>query len=174
MSDATDLGATTDIASFNQLDAQDARARLMACLGIPRWADTVLDGRPYAALPALLAAAEEAASHLTDDELAAALAGHPRIGERATDPLHHAEFSANEQAGVDRSDAEVAAALAAGNADYEEHFDRVFLIRAAGRTAPEILAELRRRLANDEDAERAETITQLREIALLRLREVAR
>ena len=83
-----------------------------------------------------------------------------------------AAFSAEEQSGVDPADARAASELAAGNAAYEERFDRVFLIRAAGRSAPEILAELRRRLANDDDAERAETVTQLREIALLRLRQV--
>jgi 2-oxo-4-hydroxy-4-carboxy-5-ureidoimidazoline decarboxylase len=48
----------------------------------------------------------------------------------------------------------------------------VFLIRAAGRSAPEILAELSRRLDNDEVAEREETVSLLREIALIRLREV--
>ena len=101
--------------------------------------------------------------------LAAALAGHPRIGERASAPEHHAELSRREQSGVDPADREVAAALAAGNAAYEKRFDRVFLIRAAGRSASEILAELRRRLANDDEAERAETVDQLREIALLRL-----
>jgi 2-oxo-4-hydroxy-4-carboxy-5-ureidoimidazoline decarboxylase len=48
----------------------------------------------------------------------------------------------------------------------------VFLIRASGRTGPQILAELDRRLVNDAAAERAETVTQLREIALLRLEQV--
>ncbi len=48
----------------------------------------------------------------------------------------------------------------------------MFLIRAAGRSAPEILAELSRRLGNDESTERAETVNQLREIAVLRLGEV--
>ena len=62
--------------------------------------------------------------------------------------------------------------LAAGNRAYEERFDRVFLIRAAGRDAPEILAELERRLGNDDATERGETVTQLREIALLRLEQV--
>ena len=74
---------------------------------------------------------------------------------------------------MDPADAEVAQALAVGNAAYEARFDRVFLIRAAGRSAPEILAELDRRLGNDDDTEREETVTQLREIALLRLRQVA-
>jgi multidrug resistance efflux pump len=51
-------------------------------------------------------------------------------------------------------------------------FDRVFLIRAAGRDSHEILAELERRLGNDDAAERAETVRQLGEIMLLRLRQV--
>ena len=59
--------------------------------------------------------------------------------------------------------------LAAGNAAYEARFDRVFLIRAAGRDADEILAELERRLDNDDVTERAETVDNLRQIALLRL-----
>jgi 2-oxo-4-hydroxy-4-carboxy-5-ureidoimidazoline decarboxylase len=66
-------------------------------------------------------------------------------------------------------DASAADRLAAGNAAYEERFGRVFLIRAAGRDADEILAELERRLANTDDAERAETVDNLRQIALLRL-----
>ena len=45
----------------------------------------------------------------------------------------------------------------------------MFLIRAAGRDAEEILAELDRRLANDDATERAETVDNLRQIALLRL-----
>ena len=48
----------------------------------------------------------------------------------------------------------------------------MFVIRAAGRPATEILAELRRRLNNTAEAEKAEVITQLREIALTRLETV--
>ena len=40
---------------------------------------------------------------------------------------------------------------------------------AAGRDADEILAELDRRLQNDDATERAETVDNLRQIALLRL-----
>jgi 2-oxo-4-hydroxy-4-carboxy-5-ureidoimidazoline decarboxylase len=64
----------------------------------------------------------------------------------------------------------VAARIASGNAAYEERFGRVFLIRAAGRTPDEILANLERRLASDPEAETAEATQQLAEIALLRLR----
>jgi len=57
---------------------------------------------------------------------------------------------------------------------YEQRFGRVFLIRAAGRDADQILSELDRRLGNDDDAERAETVDNLRQIALLRLAEAIR
>ena len=70
---------------------------------------------------------------------------------------------------MDPAAGDTAARLAAGNAAYEERFGRVFLIRAAGRDAEEILAELDRRLGNDDEAERAETVDNLRQIALLRL-----
>ena len=72
---------------------------------------------------------------------------------------------------MDVRHAEVARALAAGNAAYEARFDRVFIIRAAGRDAPEVLAELERRLGNDAATEREETVGALRDIALLRLRQ---
>ena len=157
---------------FNALPDSSADDQLAACLPVPRWVATVRDGRPYAGWPDLEGTAGAAAADLTEVELAVALAGHPRIGERATSPHHNADASAREQAGVDPADAEVARALAEGNAAYEQRFDRVFLIRAAGRSAAQILAELTRRLDNDDDAERVETVTQLREIALLRLRQV--
>lgn len=79
-------------------------------------------------------------------------------------------MSRSEQAGVDPSDDEVQRALREGNLAYEERFGRVFLIRAAGRSADEILSSLRDRLQNDAAAEDRIVAEQLREIALLRLR----
>ena len=125
----------------------------------------MLAGRPFGTTDALLAAADRAARELSPEDLEAALAGHPRIGERAT-AEHNAAASATEQSGVEARDRE---RLLAGNLAYEERFGHVFLIRAAGRTGPEILAELERRLGNPPEAERAETADNLRQIALLRL-----
>lgn len=163
---------STDIAAFNALPTPEAESLLMTCLGVPRWAHEVASGRPYDSAAAALAAAEGAARELSDEELAAAVSGHPRIGERASSPEHQSALSEREQSGVDPSDAQAKANLAQGNEAYEERFDRVFLIRAAGRSAPEILTELNRRLDNDHDTERTETVTQLREIAVLRLQEM--
>jgi 2-oxo-4-hydroxy-4-carboxy-5-ureidoimidazoline decarboxylase len=164
----TGTRSDTSVSRFNALPEAEATRRLLSCLAVPRWAADVLDGRPYADLAALTGRAEAAAAQLSDPELAAALDRHPRIGERAG-AGHDAAFSSREQSGVDDGDA---AALAVGNREYEQRFDRVFLIRAAGRSSAEILAELQRRLVNDDETERAETVTQLREIALLRLQDV--
>jgi 2-oxo-4-hydroxy-4-carboxy-5-ureidoimidazoline decarboxylase len=157
-----------DVSAFNRLSADEARGLLRTCLDVPRWVDELEGGRPYAGWPALRVAAEESAAALTDGELVTALARHPRIGERAGAD-HDAQHSEREQAGVDPADDEVAQRLAAGNAAYERRFGRVFLIRAAGRPAAEILAELDRRLDNDDETERDETVRQLGEIAVLRL-----
>ena len=140
-----------------------SRDQLLSCLSVPRWADNVLAGEPYADGAAAVARADEAARVLTDEELDQALSGHPRIGERG------GAQSQREQAGVDPATGDTAARLAAGNAAYEERFGRVFLIRAAGRDAEAILAELDRRLGNDDETERTETVDNLRQIALLRL-----
>ncbi|MFF5261657.1 2-oxo-4-hydroxy-4-carboxy-5-ureidoimidazoline decarboxylase [Actinomadura viridis] len=139
------------------------REVLLSCLAVPRWADEVLAGRPYTNAAGVLAAAARASRDLTDKELVQALSGHPRIGE------HGGAQSRNEQSGIDLAVDGTAARLAAGNAAYEERFNRVFIIRAAGRDGEEILSELERRLHNDDAAERAETIESLRQIALLRL-----
>lgn len=165
------MSSEPDVSRFDRLPRGEMEALLTACLPVDRWVSEIADGRPYAVWPVLLAAADEAAAHLSDDELAAALAGHPRIGERASNPEHQADLSEREQSGVDSDDAEVAHALAAGNTAYEQRFGRVFIIRAAGRDASEILGELQRRLGNDDESERAETVNQLREIALIRLRQ---
>ena len=140
-----------------------SREQLLGCLAVPRWADDVLAGEPYADRAALLARADEAARTLSDDELEQALSAHPRIGERG------GVQSQREQAGVDPGTGDVGTRLAAGNAAYEARFGRVFLIRAAGRDAEEILVELDRRLGNDNTTERDETVDNLRQIALLRL-----
>ena len=160
------------LGTFNDQGADEARALLLTCLDVPRWADEVLAGRPYDHVAQVEERMLEVALTITDRELERALARHPRIGERADAARHDASHSTREQSGVDRSDADVVRRLEEGNRAYEERFGRVFIIRAAGRDASEILDELRRRLDNTDDDERVETINQLAQIALLRVREV--
>ena len=159
------------IEAFNAQDEGEARVRLLTCLDLPRWADEVLAARPYGDLDRLEETMTEAAASMTDEELERALARHPRIGERADATQHDAAFSEMEQSGVDREDADIVQQLADGNRAYEDRFGRVFIICAAGRSGGEILDQLRLRLEHDDEDERAETINQLTQIALLRNRE---
>lgn len=157
-----------DISRFNALGSTDAAAVLRPCADIDRWIETILGARPFGSIDELLACAQKAADPFTEAEIDAALARHPRIGERAAGTSDEATLSRGEQSGLNL-DEQIAATLLAGNRAYEDRFSRVFLIRAAGRSSEEILAELRRRLDNDPATELAEAGEQLRAIALLRL-----
>ncbi len=158
------------IDDFNALGLAEVRALLEGCAKIPEWAAAVGAARPYADAEALHLRAAALADTWTDDQVKHALADHPRIGERHSEEGAGAEHSAREQAGVDPQDVDVQARLLAGNRAYEERFDRIYLVRAAGRSAEEILALLEERLTNDPATERGVTADQLREIAALRLR----
>jgi 2-oxo-4-hydroxy-4-carboxy-5-ureidoimidazoline decarboxylase len=160
-----------DLPGFNSAPAEEVTPVLLACCDVPSWAAAVRDDRPYADLAELLATADAAARRFTRADVDRALAAHPRIGERAVGNGAEAAWSRQEQSAVEQ-DAAVQQALAEGNRAYEERFDRVFLIRAAGRSGEEVLAALRSRLGNDEATEAGVVAEELREIALLRLRRV--
>lgn len=157
------------LATFNRLDTEAAAELIRPCADVSRWIDAVVSRRPYSNVEELLSVAREAGADWTEAEIDGALGHHPRIGERAAGGSKEAELSRAEQSGVDAHDEEVHAALVRGNRDYEARFGRIFLIRAAGRSAREILAELERRLGNSPEDELVEAAEQLREIALLRL-----
>ncbi|GAA2980614.1 2-oxo-4-hydroxy-4-carboxy-5-ureidoimidazoline decarboxylase [Microbacterium terrae] len=158
------------IDEFDRLPEADARAVVSVWAAIRPWVDAVIADRPYGTVDALAARAAELAAGWTRADLDAALAHHPRIGEKPAGAGAEATASRREQASMTDAAADVTAQIAAGNAAYETRFGRVFLIRAAGRTPDEMLAELQRRLGNDDEAEASEALGQLAEIALLRLR----
>ena len=157
-------------AAFDALDDTEAASVVGVWAAVPHWVDAVVAGRPYASADALAARADALARQWTPADLDAALAHHPRIGERPRGDGAEADASRAEQAAMRTAADDTTAAIAVGNAAYERRFGRVFLIRAAGRTPDEMLGELTRRLALDNEAERTEALDQLRQIALLRLR----
>lgn len=141
------------------------RGGLYASLAVRRWVEDVASRATFASLAELLAVASAEATPLAPEEIAEAIAHHPRIGEKPVGQGVSQNFSRAEQGASE----ELAEELAAGNAAYEARFGRVFIIRAAGRTRAEILAELNRRLQLDDAIELQIVGEQLRDIALLRL-----
>jgi 2-oxo-4-hydroxy-4-carboxy-5-ureidoimidazoline decarboxylase len=162
-------------AAFDHADADELERRLTVCLASEEWARRVVVGRPYRTLEALESAAMAAALALSDEGLAEALAAHPRIGERPDGDDEAAAHSRREQAGVQigaQTDDATAERLRLANRAYEERFGHVFLVRAAGRSAEEVLRLAQDRLGNDPLTEAGIVRHQLGEIAVLRLQDL--
>jgi OHCU decarboxylase len=151
---------------FNEMPAGEAVRKLYSCFAWVPWADRVASGRPYRDFESLLVACDAAWSELGPAGWQAAFAAHPRIGESGG---HSPDSSEREQAGIRSAAPATMAALAEENRRYESHFGHVFLISASGRTADEILAELRRRMRNDPATEAAVAAGEHRKITRIRL-----
>lgn len=158
------------IDELNAASADVADPVLRACVDLESWVTALLDARPYLDAATLFAAATEQAASWTEAEVEVAIRDHPRIGERPSADSPTAELSRREQAAMAGAEADLEARLRAGNAAYEERFGRIYLVRAAGRSADELVEILEQRLGNDPDLEALETKRQLAEIAVLRLR----
>jgi 2-oxo-4-hydroxy-4-carboxy-5-ureidoimidazoline decarboxylase len=156
------------IDDFNRAaDDERLRSALRECCAAVSWVDRIIAGRPYPDEPALLSASDAATAELDDAGLEEALAGHPRIGERAA--AGHGAWSRQEQSGVAGAGADVRTELADANAAYEQRFGHVYLVCATGKSAEELLAICRSRLMNDPDTELAVVRTELASINRLRL-----
>ena len=125
------------------------------------------DGRPYDDLAALSRDPGAIVAELDDAELAAAL-GRPPAHRRAGGPGTTPSSRRKEQSAVDQTDA-ATTPRCRRQPEYEERFGRIYLVGGRPQRG-ELLAELRRRLGDDQ-AERAERGA-LRELALHRLRDV--
>jgi 2-oxo-4-hydroxy-4-carboxy-5-ureidoimidazoline decarboxylase len=155
---------------FNGASAAQLRPQLLALTAAPVWADQLLTRRPYADLAELLDTSDDLVRALDDGQIDAALAGHPRIGERAAGlDEEAASRSATEQAGMSGADAALKASMARGNTEYEQRFGRIYLVAAAGRSAEDLLSLLRDRLDNDPDTEFQVVRAELASITRLRL-----
>lgn len=137
--------------------------------GSRRWGSLMAAGAPYGSRSALQAASERVFDELARDDWLEAFAAHSEIGTpRAGD-----RTGAGEQAGLAGADPEVLAELAATGAEYRQRFGYVFLIRARGRSAEQVLAAMRARLDNPPDQEFATACAEQREITALRLAETS-
>jgi 2-oxo-4-hydroxy-4-carboxy-5-ureidoimidazoline decarboxylase len=183
---------TDQLTRFNQLPARAAQQTLLDCCSAPGWADQMTAGRPYSSAEEAITRSGAIVAALSAADLAQALAGHPRIGERpaasqASTSQHGisqhgtgqhgtrqqsaraAGWSGQEQSGVDASDTATTQALTAANLEYEQRFGHIYLVCASGRTGQELLALLRGRLANGPEDEWQVVRTELQKINALRL-----
>jgi 2-oxo-4-hydroxy-4-carboxy-5-ureidoimidazoline decarboxylase len=177
MSNVNSAPPVAGLAGFNALSADEAEAELLTCCACQSFAREVAALRPYHGLDRLAGVAEAAVRGLEWSGVLEALAAHPRIGEPPggdgpREPGHSGRESAwsrQEQSGMGAAGREVLDLLAEGNRAYEERFGHVYLVCATGLSAEEMLARLRERLGNDEEAERDVVRAELGKITRLRL-----
>lgn len=165
------FGIVTDAgwqrAGLRLLDAMpddQAYRAFLACCGSTAWARAMTAARPFDDPAALFRTTEEVWARLDDQDRLEAFAAHPRIGEQSA-----SRWSQAEQEGARGADPAVIERLRKTNREYEERFGHVFLIRASGRSAAEMLAALEERLGNDADTEMCIATEQQRQITELRL-----
>jgi 2-oxo-4-hydroxy-4-carboxy-5-ureidoimidazoline decarboxylase len=178
---------------FNELPAGAAQQTLLDCCSAPGWAVRMAAARPFASAQDAIRRSAAIVGALTVRDLADALAGHPRIGDRpdassgtpSVAPDHRAggsdetpiramaaDWSAQEQSGVDAKDATTKHALAEANQQYEQRFGHIYLVCAAGRTGAELLDVLHDRLQNEPEDEWQVVRAELQKINALRLQQI--
>jgi 2-oxo-4-hydroxy-4-carboxy-5-ureidoimidazoline decarboxylase len=160
------------LARWNRLSSEDAEKEILPCCGSRRWARGMAARRPLRDEASLLAASDETWRTLAEKDWMQAFRNHPRIGEsKAAEvaPAQSAAWSAQEQGEVAAAGDAVKIALAEGNREYEKRFGLIFIVCATGKSGPEILEILQRRLHNDKATELREAAEQQRQIMRIRL-----
>ena len=161
------------LARWNFLPAAVAANEILPCCGSSAWANKVVARRPLADEAALLGTADEIWRGLAESDWLEAFRSHPRIGESVAAKAAAAKsaaWSAQEQRGVVNADEAAKLALAEGNREYEQKFNRTFIVCATGKSPEDILKHLERRLKGDDATELREAAEQQRQIMQIRLR----
>lgn len=155
---------------WSALPVAAAQQQLARCCASSAWAAAVVAGRPYPDAAAMLAASDAILADVPWSEVREALDAHPRIGDPLPPSGRDADWSRQEQSGVDGADERLRRKLADGNADYEQRFGYTYLVCATGRSGEEMLALLRQRLTNDPGREQQVVRKELAAITGIRLR----
>ena len=161
------------LSRWNLLPANEAAQEVLPCCGSRAWANGLAHSRPMEDVPTLLATSDRIWRALNIADWLEAFQSHPRIGETRAErePSARAQnWSVQEQHRAAESDNSLKRALAEANREYEQKFHRIFIICASGRSAEEILVNLRHRLHNDDATELHEAAEQQRLITQIRLK----
>jgi 2-oxo-4-hydroxy-4-carboxy-5-ureidoimidazoline decarboxylase len=163
------------LAAWNQAGESEALNAMVACCGSKRWAAAMVAMRPIANIEELSDAADRAWGTMQESDWLEAFACHPRIGERkpalvaAHASSKSSAWSQQEQSSATTAKVSVPVELAEGNQLYEQRFGFTYIVCATGKSADEMLAILKRRLASNRDAELREAAEQQRQILQIRL-----
>jgi 2-oxo-4-hydroxy-4-carboxy-5-ureidoimidazoline decarboxylase len=158
--------------NLDDLSDAEAGMRLRVCCGSQRWVDAMVAARPFGTAQRARGEADRIWNGLARADWLEAFDHHPRIGEKKAAIAQNATgaaLSSSEQSAVTVADATIKRQLAKVNEDYERRFGYIYIVCAAGKSAEELLAIARSRLANDADTELRVAADEQRKIMQLRL-----
>ena len=163
--------------SINRAAPEAARRKFLTCCGSQKWSDQMLALRPFADEEQLLQAAGTIWERLSPDDWLEAFAQHPKIGavdsQRTRFPAT-GHLAMGEQRGVAAASDGTLAELAAGNRRYQDRYGYIYIVSATGKSAGQLLANLKERLVNDPDTELQIAAREQLKITRLRLRKLIR
>jgi 2-oxo-4-hydroxy-4-carboxy-5-ureidoimidazoline decarboxylase len=167
-----DKPQTMTLHELNTLPVTQLKEELTKCCGSAAWVNKMLPFFPADDLIELLEDAEEKWFECGEADWKEAFASHPRIGDIESLKKKFAstaQWASGEQSGVSSASLQTIEALAKGNKEYEDKFGYIFIICATGKSANEMLDNLKDRLKNDPEDEIEIAADEQNKITKLRL-----
>ncbi len=159
--------------AINSLEKKESINGFKKCCGSTKWATSMTVARPFESINSLYQKADQIWFNLNNEDWMEAFSHHPRIGaniETLREKFKNtAQWSNDEQKGIQSATDETLLALQKGNLEYEKKFGHIFLICASGKSAKEMLDSLLERMKNDIKSELKIAITEQSKITKLRL-----
>jgi allantoicase len=159
--------AMPGLGRVDALPDDDARAAFLRCCGAQKWATRMVAHRPFEDLAAMLRIGERLWWELEPEDWLEAFAAHPRIGDRTG-----GSWERGEQRSTADASADTLAELAALNQQYADKFGFIYIVCASGRSADEMLADLRERVGATREVELVTAGEEQAKITRLRLRKL--
>lgn len=160
---------------LNDLSPEEALREFLKCCGSKRWAETMAQCCPYLTETDLTRAANDIWWSLDQGDWLEAFRSHPKIGEKkAAEAVstQAQQWSGQEQSGMRDAAHDTIDSLAQLNREYEEKFGFIYIVCATGKTADEMLANLRERLQNEAAEELPIAAAEQAKITELRLKKL--
>lgn len=154
---------------LNSASSGELREIFRAVCHSDKWASSMALAGPFDSVADLQKKGATAWSHCREVDWKEALAGHPRIGEKAQGGDLASRWSRGEQSKAATPDEAIKAELRENQLIYEERFGFLFLICATGRTTEQILSVLKSRLEQTPENELQTVAEELAKIIHLRL-----
>ncbi|WP_086933566.1 2-oxo-4-hydroxy-4-carboxy-5-ureidoimidazoline decarboxylase [Agarilytica rhodophyticola] len=139
-----------NIDEVNKLSVDDAYNMFFNCCHCQKWANLMVDARPFSSSQVLLEYATSSWSTASEEEILEAFLGHAKIGD--LNALRD-KYASAEQGQIKQTSDAVLQELKQLNDDYENKFGFIFIVCASGKPAEYMLDILRQRIQNSRSEE---------------------